>query len=620
MKKNFFILLIALITSCNKSNDTVNINPNMQDSISTASAEIKSNPLKEAYFGETHIHTSASMDAFIGSTRISPEEAYLFAMGEELLVNGSKHKLKVPLDFCAISDHSEYIGETYTLNTPGSPGYDDPIATSMRTTDDYEEALALFVKYVITPARSGPGMDKHPPFYQGEASLKSGWRKNFEATEKYNRPGKFTTLHAFEWTASFDAGNLHRNVIFGDTIFPAIPYTTHESTDPEKLWQWMKEQQDKGSKVLAIPHNSNGSKGYMFPETTIDGKPVTQEYAALRQEMEPLIEMMQIKGNSEVHASFWSNDEFSNFENANTVNNYSGRKLKENNFVRYGLKRGLKYEEDLGVNPFKYGFAGGTDNHNGAPGDVDEDNFTVGSHGWADRSAKDRANNEIDGWAMAWDINPGSLTGAWAPSNTRIEIWNAMKRKETFATSGPRIKVRFFAGYDYANSYTSYEELVKAGYATGVPMGGDLALQEGKAPKFIVWAIKDPNNAGLDRIQIIKGWLENGKMKEAIYNVAVSDDRTIKADGSVEKLNAAVDLTTGAYATDKGSTELKAVWTDPKFDPKQMAFYYVRVIQIPTARWHVYDEIREKIKFTDKVPKTVQERAWSSPIWYTPTK
>jgi Protein of unknown function (DUF3604) len=576
--------------------------------------------LKEAFFGETHVHTSASMDAFIGSNRISPEQAYRFAKGEALLVNGQLHKLKRPLDFTAISDHSEYLGETYTLTTPGSPGYDDSVAALMRTADTYEKAVKLFVKYVVTPGRSGAA-NKHPAFFQGNASIRSGWRNNFEATEKHNQPGKFTTLHAFEWTASFQAGNLHRNVIFRDTIFPDMPFSTNESNDPEQLWLWMLEQMEKGSQVLAIPHNSNGSKGYMFDEKTLGGKPITADYAARRQEMEPLIEIMQIKGNSEVIPEFWSNDEFANFENANTVQNYSDRKFQKKNFVRYGLERGLKYEEELGVNPFKYGFSGGSDSHNGTPGDVDEDNYTVGSHGWGDRSALDRTKNEIDGWAMAFDINPGSLTGVWAKSNTRAEIWDAMKRKETFATSGVRIKTRFFVGSGFKNKYESYEALVKDGYAKGVPMGGDLnSLNIKSSPQVLVWAIKDPMGPNLDRIQIIKGWVEHGQIKEKIYNVALSDGRTMKSDGSADKLDASVDLKTGTFNTQKGAVELAATWTDPSFNPAQTAFYYIRVLQLPTARWSLLDEIREGVSFPASVVKTIIERAWGSPVWYSPSK
>ena len=616
MRFLFSLLMVAVFfSSCDKKTSN-----HESIDLSAASREqqiITSNPLKNAYFGETHVHTSSSMDAFIGGNRLTPEDAYRFALGEEVIANGSPHKLKRPLDFCAISDHAEYLGETYTLMNPGSPGYNDPVATQMREADNYEDAMALFVKYVITPARTGGS--SHPDFYQGESSTMSGWHKNFNATEKYNQPGKFTTLHAFEWTSAPNAGNLHRNIIFRDTVVPKIPFSANDSRDPQKLWAWMQLQIDLGSTLLAIPHNSNGSKGMMFPEVDMDGNPIGKAYAEIRQKMEPLIEMMQIKGNSEVHPQFWPNDEFADFEMAYSIQDYSGRKFEKRNYVRYGLERGLKYEEDLGVNPFKYGFVGGTDSHNGTPSNVEEDNYGVGSHGYADQTAENRTKQVIDGWATAYDINPGALTGVWAESNTRGAIWDAMKNKETFATSGPRMKVRLFGGYNFKDTYTD-ESFVEDGYAKGVPMGGNLPKAQDNIPKFIVWAIKDPIGPGLDRIQIIKGWVHNGEMKEKVYNVAVSDNRKIKADGSVEASDAKVNLNTGAFDKDKGSTQLMTVWKDPDFDASHRAFYYARVLQLPTARWNLYDEIREGVEFPDRVPKTIIERAWSSPIWYIPQK
>ena len=609
------ILFLVIFVGCKKVANQKEELPH--SSMTTEQLKIKINPLKNAYFGETHVHTSSSMDAFIGGNRLTPEDAYRFARGEEVIANGSPHKLKRPLDFCAVSDHAEYLGETFTLMNEGTPGYNDPVARQMREANNYEDAMALFVKYVITPARTGGS--SHPDFYQGEASTMSGWRKNFKATEKYNQPGLFTTLHAFEWTSAPNAGNLHRNIIFRDTILPKIPFSANDSRDPQKLWAWMQLQIDLGSTLLAIPHNSNGSKGMMFPEVDIDRNPISIAYAKTRQKMEPLIEMMQIKGNSEVHPQFWPNDEFADFEMAYSIQDYSGRKFEKRNYVRYGLERGLKYEEDLGVNPFKYGFVGGTDNHNGTPSNVEEDNYAVGSHGYADQTAENRTKQAIDGWATAYDINPGALTGVWAESNTRGAIWDAMKNKETFATSGPRMKVRLFGGYDFDAAYSD-NSFVEDGYAKGVPMGGDLSEAKGKSPQFIVWAIKDPIGPGLDRIQIIKGWMDHGEMKEKIYNVAVSDSREIKADGSVSPLNATVDLKTGDFNSDKGSAQLITVWTDPDFDASQKAFYYARVLQLPTARWNLYDEIRENVTFPETVPKTLVERAWSSPIWYTPKK
>jgi len=618
MKNQVSILMLLLVFlvvgSCKNDLKNPIIEEAVNEKTVSEETEIPFFENKEAFFGETHIHTSSSMDAFIGGNRMTPYDAYRFAKGEEMMVNGSPHKIKRPLDFCAVSDHAEYLGETYTLMNEGSPGYDDPVAKQMREADNYEDAMRLFVKYVITPARTGGS--SHPDFYQGEASTYSGWRENFYATEKYYEPGKFTTLHAFEWTSAPNAGNLHRNVIFRDTILPRIPFSANDSRDPQKLWAWMQQQIDNGSTALAIPHNSNGSKGMMFPEVDMEGNPITKEYAETRQKMEPLIEIMQIKGNSEVHSNFWKNDEFANFELANSIQNYSGRTFEERNYVRYGLKRGLKYQADLGVNPFKYGINGGTDSHNGTPSNVEEDNYAVGSHGLADQTAENRTKQVIDGWATASDINPGSLTGVWSQTNTREAIWDAMKNKETFATSGPRIKVRLFGGYDYKENYSDYNTMISDGYAKGVPMGGD--LQNGISnPKFLVWALKDPIAPGLDRIQIIKGWYDNGELKEEIYNIAASDDRLLD-DGSVTPTDAKVNLETGAFDTSKGSNEFMATWEDPNFDKTKNAFYYVRVIQLPTARWNLWDEIREGVSFNTDVAKTLQERAWSSPIWYTP--
>lgn len=619
MKKSFFTLIFCSISivACKKEEKTLDTEIiTSSESNITSNEEIPFFENKEAFFGETHVHTSASMDAFIGGNRMSTEDAYRFAKGEEVIANGSLHKIKRPLDFCAITDHSEYLGETYTLLNEGSPGYNDSIATQMREASNYDEAIGLFVKYVVTPNRTGKS--PHPSFWQGPESIKSGWRTNYSATEKYYEPGKFTTLHAFEWSSAPNGGNLHRNVIFRDTIVPELPFSAIDGRDPEQLWDWMQKQIDIGSTVLAIPHNSNGSKGMMFPTVNLKGDSISLEYAQRRQAMEPLIEMMQIKGNSEVHPDFWPNDEFANFEIANSIQNYSGRTFEKKNFVRYGLELGLKFEEELGTNPFKHGFVGGTDNHNGTPSNVEEDNYVVGSHGYVDKTAIDRTKQIIDGWATAYDINPGSLTGVWAPRNTREDIWDAMKNKETFATSGPRLKIRLFAGYGYKETYTNYDDMVSDGYKKGVPMGGDLIIEKtDEAPKFLLWALKDPINANLDRIQIIKGWYENGEIKEKIFNVAASDDR-INDNGSVNPTSAEVNLQNGKYDSNKGVLEFMVTWEDPEFNPNNKAFYYARVIMIPTARWNLWDEIREDVKFPEKAPKSIQERAWSSPIWFNP--
>jgi len=612
-----FSLVFLSFLACNKDVKK-ETNPDTDTEVlkePSSKTNIPHNKLKEAFFGETHLHTGVSMDAYIGGSRITPEEAYRFAMGEEVEVNGSPMRLKVPLDFCVVTDHAEFLGETYTLMSPGTPGYDDPLAIQMREVETVEEGLKLFVEEIVTPGQTGG--ERHPAFWQGNEAVMSQWRKNFEATEKYNNPGTFTTIHGYEWTSAPKSANLHRNVFFRDTIVPELPFTAIDSENPRDLWEWMKTQKENGSQVFAVPHNSNGSKGLMFPEVDFTGKPIDLEYAKLRSEMEPSIEMMQIKGNSEVFPKFWSNDEFANFENAMSIQDFGGRSFEERNFVRYGLKRGLKYQENLGVNLFKYGFVGGTDNHNGAPGNVEDDNYLVGSHGLVDQTPENRVKYTIDGWAEAYDINPGAITGVWAETNTRGAIWDAMKNKETFATSGPRIKVRMFGGFDFKNNYNNYKEMVEDGIEKGVPMGGDLTNAQGKNPQFLLWAIKDPNGPKLDRIQIIKGWVDNGEMKEKIYNVAVSDNREIKADGSVAPVNAPINLDTGAFATNKGSAELMTVWKDPDFDASENAFYYARVIQLPTARWTLWDEIRSNVTYPETVQKSIQERAWASPIWYS---
>lgn len=569
------------------------------------------NPLKDAYFGEQHVHTGVSMDAFIAGNRLTPDDAYRFAKGEEIMVNGSLHKIKRPLDFVAVTDHSEFMGEAYSLMNEGAPGYDDEVAVAFREAPDLETALQLYGKFVLAPLAGGG--EPHPQFFQGTEAIKTTWRKNYEATEKHYEPGKFTTIHAYEWTSAPGGSNQHRNVFFRDANIPEIPFSSNDNPHPRKLWEWMQAQRDDGKKVFAIPHNSNESKGLLFAEADLSGVPIDKEYAETRASMEPLIEMMQVKGNSEVIPNFWPNDEFADFENAVSIQQFNGRGYIKENFVRYGLGRGIKYNSEIGVNPFKYGFAGGTDSHNGTPSNVEEDNYKVGSHGYADRTAEVRSTSMLEGEMLIADSNPGALTAVWAESNTRSAIWDSMQAKETFATSGPRMKVRIFAGQGFANQYDSYEAMVADGYSKGVPMGGDYTGTE--APEFLVWAVKDPIGPNLDRIQIIKGWYEDGEMRDRVYNVVASDNR-LKIDGTVTPVDAPINLKTGEFNTEKGDAELMTVWTDPDWDPNQEAFYYARVLQLPTARWTLYDELRDGVKYPDDVKRQIVERAWASPIWH----
>jgi hypothetical protein len=372
--------------------------------------------------------------------------------------------------------------------------------------------------------------------------------------------------------------------------------------------------------VLAIPHNSNASKGAMFAAVDPAGKPIDRAYAEMRSRFEPLVEMMQIKGNSEVHRAFWPNDEFADFENADSIQEFSERKFSRQNFVRDAVIQGLVWQQSLGVNPFHYGFVGGSDSHNGTPGNTAEDNFIAGGHGAADATVDRRRTGAIGGWIKGKDQNPGTLTGVWAGQNTREEIWDALKRRETFATSGTRIRVRFFGGVGLPGKGGDPVALVKSGYARGVPMGGTLP-PSGKRPTFTVHAMKDPDGANLDRIQVIKGWVDaGGGQHEKIVDVAWSGGRKRGADGRLPSVGNTVDTKTAAYTNSIGSPELVGRWTDDEFDPKQYALYYARVIEIPTPRWSTFDAVRAGLPLLEGIPATIQERAWTSPIWYTPRR
>jgi hypothetical protein len=583
-------------------------------------ASIPTNPLKDAYFGEQHVHTAYSLDAYIGGARLTPSDAYRFAKGEEVELGGQKVRLHAPLDWAAVTDHAEYIGEMYSTMTPGAPGYDNEQLKQLRGLKGYEEREKWFVEYVQKPNRSTT--PQHAPFFAGHETTVSGWKQILAAAEEHNQPGKFTTIPAFEWSAAPQGSNLHRNVFFRDTKVPKRPMSYVDINREEGLWAWMAELEKQGMTVIAIPHNSNASKGAMFPARDSTGKPLDRSYAEMRNRFEPLIEMMQIKGNSEVHRWFWAADEFADFENADSLGDFSSRDLKQfgkQNWVRWGLGKGLAYEKALGVNPFQYGIVGGTDSHNGIPSNVAEDNFATGSHGAGDGTVELRRNGEIGGWLKGKDLNPGSITGVWAPSNTREAIFDGLKTRETFATSGPRVKVRFFGSLDSSAPLTDARSLVERGYAQGVPMGGTLKGKGKVAPKFTVWALKEADGANIDRIQIIKGWVDaKGEPQDKVIDVAWSGNRQPDAKGKLPAVGNTVDLKTATYQNTIGASELMGSWTDTQFDARQGAVYYARVLLIPTPRWSTYDAVRAGLPLQDGVAATVQERAWTSPIWYTP--
>ncbi|MEP4485841.1 MAG: DUF3604 domain-containing protein [Halioglobus sp.] len=583
----------------------------------SALGQTRDNPLRNVYYGETHMHTAYSLDAFIGGTRQTPDDAYRAAKGESVIVNGQPHQIRRPLDFAAVTDHAEYIGEMYSTLNETAPGYDQPLLQQLRGLTAIEEREQWFFKYVISNNRGAT--PAHPEFFAGESTITSAWKLAIDAAQTHNDPGQFTTFIAYEWSAAPKGGNLHRNVIFRTDQVPEKPMSYIDINREEGLWDWLAGLEDGGIKGLAIPHNSNASKGMMFPDNNSSGKPIDKTYAERRQRYERLIEMMQVKGNSEVHRKFWAGDEFADFENADSIQNSSGRTFSKGDFVRSGITKGMAIEQQLGVNPFKLGFVGGTDNHNGMMSDVDEDNF-VGAHGPEDGSVKARREGSVTGWINSRELSIGSLTGVWARSNTRGAIWDAMHARETFATSGPRIAVRFFAGWGLDKQSHTRSDVIEHAYRGGVPMGGNL-LQSGPAesPRFLVMASKDALGANLDRVQIVKAWVDNdGRLQDAVFDVAWSDDRLLTADSRLPPVGNTVDLQTATYLNSIGSAQLSMTWTDPTFNSEESALYYARVLEIPTPRWTTYDSVRAGLPLLTDVPATIQERAWSSPIWYTP--
>ena len=567
------------------------------------------------------MHTSLSIDAYIGGTITSPDDAYRFAKGEEIDMFGTKVKIRQPLDFCAVTDHAEALGEMYTIQTKGEKGHKSIVARYLRKVHNDNQDLKIdsirqqkIIKRILKRA---DGEIAHPRFFQGFETTKTAWDITLQAAENHYVPGEFTTLAGYEWTLGGAVTHLHRNVIFRDMMVPDYPLSSTELTEEEQLWNYLKEITDKGATVLAIPHNSNFSDGGVFTETKVDGSPYDSNYASLRQEFEPIAEVHQVKGNSEVDKTFWKNDEFAGFEN------FSAHGLKKNNYLRYVLEKGLEHEEHLGVNPFKYGLIGSTDTHNGTPGNTEEDDTFIGNGAALDFTAENR--REMD-WALdptmkvSEVINPGGLVAVWAEANTRAHVYDALKRKETYATSGNRISLRFFGGIDIRVEYESIDLMLDDIYRNGIPMGGDLVLSKGEKPAFLVVAQKDPLCANLDRIQIIKGWYDKGELEEKIYDVALSDERILNEDGTVPDNGATVNMETGEWSKDKGDAEIMALWEDPDFNSELRCFYYVRVLEVPTASWRLWDQIRYNVKYPDNAELIIQERAWSSPLWYSPTK
>jgi Protein of unknown function (DUF3604) len=595
--------------------------------LATASAVAAGkNPQRDAYFGETHIHTSWSVDAWVIGNRLTgPDDALKYAQGETIKHPlGYDIRIDTPLDWMGVTDHSEYVGVTKEANTPGSALSKLPEAQGLIVKDPNNPADVQSVFLYLLALTSKPPIKA----FMSPEVAGSIWTDNVKIADANNKPGKFTAFCAYEYTSQFNNRNLHRNIFFRDCAkVPVMPYSMLDSWHPEDLWNWMDGQRKAGNELLAISHNANLSDGWMYP-TDVDslGRPIDAAWAASRDRNERLIEMKQIKGTSETHPILSPNDEFANFELMSILLGLpddSGRIPHiVGSYARQALKDGLTMQDVRGFNPYKLGFGGGSDAHNSAS-PYRQDNF-FGGHASTDGTIQQRMSGHLFNGIDVRLESPAGLTGTWAEENTRASIWDAMYRKETFGTSGPRIKVRFFGGWTYKDSLLGDRDWIKAAYKTGVPMGADLpvvkASSQARAPTFALWAMKDPTSGNLDRVQIVKGWSKSGQSFEKIYDVVWSGDR--KADkwtGAVPPIASTVDIEKATYTNTVGASELKTVWTDPDFDPSVHAFYYARVLEIPTPRWTTIQAHELGVAPPDVVAATVQERAWSSPIWYTPS-
>ena len=586
------------------------------------------------YFGDTHLHTSYSTDAGMVGNTVGPEDAYRFARGEAVTQShGLRARLQRPLDFLVIADHAENLGLA-TMIAESNP---DLLATEFgRRVHDlvmsgrFAEAFDAWIR---------PMSARQDPLAGQEAIARTMWQRLTGLADEYNEPGRFTALIGYEWTSSPGGNNLHRNVIFRDSQDNAnqiVPLSQYDTVDPEDLWTWMADYEaNTGGRVLAVAHNGNLSNGLMFDDVTLtDQRPLDQDYAERRMRWEPLYEVTQMKGDGEAHPILSPTDEFADFETWDKANLGGPQPKTEDmlprEYAREAYKRGLAYEAQLGANPFKFGLIGSTDAHTSLA-TSQEDNFFGKVEVLAPSADEERFYELITGRVpssdgtdirtYAWQTSASGLAAVWARENTREAIWDAMARKEVYATSGTRMLVRVFAGWDFEAADLDRSDFAEHGYEGGVPMGGDLSdAPAGGAPNLLVRAVRDADGANLDRVQIIKGWLdENGETQERIYDVAVSDGRPIGPDGrNLTPVGNTVNVEAATYTNAIGDPYLTAYWEDPDFDPSERAFYYVRVIEIPTPRWTTYDARFFGTEIPDGAPASIQDRAYTSPIWYTP--
>ena len=631
MRSSLVLMVLCLASGCSKETAVeAPVSTTSTDSTAPTDAPaIERNPERNAYFGDLHVHTMYSFDAYLFGTRTGPDDAYAFAKGGIIKhASGSDMKISTPLDFEAVTDHGTYLGMVPAMFDPSSTVFNHPIAARLREATKKRDRTAFreMLPYIGGQVKKDDLLDRN--------IVRNTWQDIVGSAERNNEPGKFTAFIGYEYTASgpqFE--NLHRNVIFQGSAHPDIPFTRLDSGNPEDLWDWMDDLRKQNIEALAIPHNSNGSNGWMFQDTSYAGEPLDSSYADQRMRNEPLVEVTQVKGTSETHPLLSPNDEWANFEIMPQRVASDLPSQAPGSYVRDAYLRGLVMEATKGFNPYRFGLIGSSDTHNSA-GAFDENNYWSKT-GLLDITPQQRGSVPLDtpgpdGKAYAspaaryWGAS--GLAGVWAEANTRDDLYAGMRRKETFGTSGTRIQVRFFAGHELPADMATRTDAIKQGYEHGVAMGSDLlavksTADESVAPSFFTWASRDANSRPLQRIQIIKGWVENGSALEKIFDVACAAGAVV--DPATQRCpdnGAKVDLTTCASNDETGAAELKAHWTDPEFKADQRAFYYVRVLENPTCRWSTWDAIRAGVPPRPDMQATIQDRAWSSPIWYVPIK
>ncbi len=580
---------------------------------------------QQVFFGDTHFHSSLSVDSGMIGNRVDLDQAFRFAKGEEISTStGQRARLNRPLDFLVVSDHAEYLGIADLLNT-GNP---ELLATEVGR-QWYEAMQAGGDAAWQAAIRLTDDFKKGTPSFRNAKLERSVWDRVIDTASEHNEPGAFTAFNGYEWTSIKGGNNLHRVVVFRDgpgRVKQVLPFGGFDSLDPEDLWAFMAGYEEKtGGQILAIPHNGNWSNGVMFAES-VNGKRMTRDYAERRARWEPLLEVTQMKGDGEAHPLLSPEDEFADFETWDFGNVDGVPKedwMLQYEYARSALQVGIRLEEKLGANPFKFGMIGSSDTHT-SMNTTREDNF-FGKLPHLEPSAERfeevmvRSAADNSPLAYAWQTSASGLAAVWARENTRESLFDALQRKEVYATTGSRITVRLFGGWDFTADEVERHDFARAGYARGVPMGGDLTNgPTGKAPAFMIRALRDPDNANLDRVQVIKGWLDGKETHERIYDVACSDDRGIVNSRCEREVGSTVDVADASYTNTIGDPLLTAHWVDPDFDPDQRAFYYVRVIEIPKPRWTAYDAKFFGVDMPDEVPMTVQDRAYTSPIWYTP--